>query len=72
VDLHWLRNGQSWGASLGLPFPLLAQELLDLLHELLQVKVAVILWARHLVHRRILVLLSLPHKCYRRASTGVS
>ena len=50
-------NEQSWGASLGSPFPLLAQEVLELLHQLLRVKVAVTLWARHLVHRRVIVLL---------------
>ena len=50
--LSYPRNG--WEASLGSPFPLLAQELLELLHELLRVKVAVTLWARHLVYSRII------------------
>jgi hypothetical protein len=41
VDLPCPHNGQPWGASLGSPFPLLAQEVLELLHQLLRVEVFV-------------------------------
>ena len=50
-------NGQPWGASLGSPFPLLAQEVLELLHQFLRVEVFVTQGARHLVTRRVIVLL---------------
>jgi hypothetical protein len=39
VDLPCPHNGQPWGASLGSPFPLLAQEVLEILHQLLRVEV---------------------------------
>jgi hypothetical protein len=51
------RNGQPWGASLGSPFPLLAQEVLELLHQFLRVEVFVTQGARRLVTRRVIVLL---------------
>ena len=42
-------------------FPLLAQEVFELVHELLRVKVDYITpWARHLVPRRVIVLLESP------------
>src|SRR6266511_2437808 len=55
------RHGQPWGASLGAPSPLLAQEVLELVHQLLRVEGVVTRWARRLVRRRVIVLLSLPH-----------
>ena len=51
------RHGQPWGASLGATFPLLAQEVLELVHQLLRVEVVVTRWARRLVRRRVIVLL---------------
>ena len=45
------------GASLGATFPLLAQEVLELVHQLLRVEVVVTRWARRLVRRRVIVLL---------------
>ena len=57
VDLPCPLNGQPWVASLGSPFPLLAQEVLELLHQLLRVEVFVTQEARRLVHRRVIVLL---------------
>jgi hypothetical protein len=45
------------GASLGSTVPLLAQEVLELVHHLLRVEVIVTLWVRRLVHRRVIVLL---------------
>jgi hypothetical protein len=56
-DLPWTLNWQTWVASLGSPFPLLAQEVLELLHQLLRVEVFVTQWARLLVNRRVIVLL---------------
>jgi hypothetical protein len=41
VDLFCLGNGQTWAALLGSTFPLLAQEVLDLVHQLLRVEVFV-------------------------------
>jgi len=57
VDLPWTLTSQPWGASLGSPFSLLAQELLELVHQLLRIEGVVTLWARRLVPRRIIVLL---------------
>jgi hypothetical protein len=57
VDLPCPRNGQTWCASVGSPFPLLAQEILELLHQLLRVEVFVTQGARRLVTRRVIVLL---------------
>ena len=45
------------GASLGATSPLLAQEVLDLVHQLLRVEVVVTRWARRLVRRRVIILL---------------
>ena len=47
-------------ASVASPLPLLAQEVLQLVHELLRVKVIITPWARSRVTRRVIVLLSLP------------
>jgi hypothetical protein len=47
--------------SLGSPFPLLAQEVLKLVHELLRVEVVVTAWARRGITRRVIRLLELPH-----------
>jgi hypothetical protein len=57
VDLPCPCKGQPWGASLGSPFPLLAQEVLELLYQLLRVEVIVTQGARRLVTRRVIVLL---------------
>jgi len=57
VDLPYTLNWQTWVASLGFPFPLLAQEVLELLHQLLSVEGFVTQWARLLVNRRVIVLL---------------
>jgi hypothetical protein len=61
VDRPWPCNGSPRGASLGTPFPLLAQKVLELVHQLLRVKVVLTPWARRLVTRRVIVLLSLPY-----------
>ena len=45
------------GASLGASFPLLAQEVLEIVHQLLRVEGVVTLWARCRVTRRIIGLL---------------
>ena len=57
VDPPCPRNEQPWVASLGSAFPLLAQEVLDLVHQLLRVEVVVTPWARRRVPRRVIVLL---------------
>lgn len=57
VDLPWPRNWQTWVASLGSTSPLLAQEVLELLYELIRVDVFITQWTRLLVHRRVIVLL---------------
>jgi hypothetical protein len=51
------RNWQTWVASLSSTFPLLAQEVLELLYQLLRVEVFVTQGARRFVHRRVIVLL---------------
>ena len=51
------RPRPTWVASLGAPVPVLAQELLELVHQLLRVKVVLMPWARRLVPRRVIVLL---------------
>ena len=51
--LHW----QTWVASLGSASPLLPQEVLERLQELLRVEVLVTQGARCLVSRRVIVLL---------------
>jgi hypothetical protein len=45
------------GASLGTPFPLLAQEVFELVHQLLRVEGVVTVWVRRLVPRRVIGLL---------------
>src|SRR5713101_6416849 len=55
--LPWPLTSQPWGTSLGAPVPLLAQEVLELVHELLRVEVVVTPGARRRVTRRIIVLL---------------
>ena len=44
VDLPCTLNGQTWVASLGSTFPLLAQEVLELLYQLVRVEVFVTQW----------------------------
>jgi hypothetical protein len=51
------RPWPTWVASLGAPVPLLAQELLELVHQLRRVKGVLMPWARHFVRRRVIVLL---------------
>jgi len=48
------------GASLSTPFPFLAQEVFELVHQLLRVEGVVTVWARRLVPRCVLGLLQLP------------
>jgi hypothetical protein len=48
---------QPCGVSFASPLPLLAQEVFELVHELLRVKVILTPWARRLITRRIIVLL---------------
>ena len=48
-DRSWPHTSQPWVASLSALVPLLAQEVLELLHELLRVEVSVTLRARRLV-----------------------
>ena len=57
VDLPCLRYGSPAGTSLSTTFPFLAQEVFELVHELLRVKVIITLWARHLVTWRVIGLL---------------
>ena len=47
-------------ASVASPLPLLAQEILQLVHELFRVKVRITPGARRLITRRVIGLLSLP------------
>ena len=55
VDLFCLRNGPTWAALLGSTFPLLAQEVLELVHQLLRVEVFVTQGARcRIPHRSII------------------
>ena len=54
-------NWQTWVASLSFTSPLLAQEVLELLYQLLRVEVFVTQGARLLVSGRVIVLLSLLH-----------
>ena len=61
MDLPCLRHGSPWGASLRTTVQLLAQEVFELVHQLLRVKVVITPWARRLVTRRVIVLLSLPY-----------
>jgi hypothetical protein len=56
VDLPYPRDEQPWVASLGSTFSLLAQEVLELVYQLLRVEV-VTRWARHRVTCRVIVLL---------------
>ena len=51
---------RSRGASLGPTVPLLAQEVFELVHQLLRVKVVLTPWARCLITCRVIVLLQLP------------
>ena|SRR3989442_7377819 len=57
VDLPGPRNRQTRVASLGSPFPLLAQEVLELVHQLLRVQVVVTPGTRRRVTRRVILLL---------------
>ena len=57
VDLPCTRNWQTWVASLSSTSPLLAQEVLELLYELLRIEVFITQGARLLVRRRVIVLL---------------
>ena len=57
VDLPGPRNRQTRVASLGSPFPLLAQKVLELVHQLLRVQVVVTPGTRRLVTRRVILLL---------------
>src|SRR5262245_37339476 len=61
VDLFCLRNGQTWVALLGSTFPLLAQEVFELVHQLLRVEVVITAWARRCLTRRVIRLLELLH-----------
>ena len=51
---------QPCGASVASPLPLLAQEVRQLVHELFRVKILITPWARRLITRRVIVVLSLP------------
>lgn len=57
VGLPCLRHGWPAGASLCTTFPFLAQEVFELVHQLLRVKVVLTPWARSRVTRRVIVLL---------------
>ena len=57
VDLPCPRNRQTRVASLGSTFPLLAQEVLELVHQLVRVEVVVMGWAPRRVTRRVIGLL---------------
>ena len=57
VELPWPRHRQPRGASLGTPFPFLAEEVFELVYELLRVEVVVMAWVRRLVPRRVIGLL---------------
>src|SRR5262249_1368010 len=50
-------HAQPCGASVASPLPLLAQEVLQLMHELFRVKVLITPWARRLIIWRVIVLL---------------
>jgi len=58
-DLPSLRHGSPAGVSLRTTFPFLTQEVFELVHQLLRVKVVLMPWVRRLVTRRVIVLLSL-------------
>jgi len=60
VDLCCLGNGQTWAALLGSTFPLLAQEIFELVHQLLWAKVVLTPGVRCLFTCRVIVLLQLP------------
>lgn len=53
--------GEPWGASLGTTVPLLAQKVLQIVHQLLRVELVVTQRARRLVPCRVIVLLKLPY-----------
>ena len=57
VDPPCPRNEQPCVGSLGSAFPLLAQKVLELVHQLLRVEVVVTGWAPRRVTRRVIVLL---------------
>jgi hypothetical protein len=60
VDLPCLRHGSLAGASLRTTVPLLTQEVFELVHQLLRVKIVLTPWARCLLTCRVIVLLQLP------------
>ena len=61
VALPWTLPSQTWGASLGSTLPLLAQEVLELVHQLLRVEVVITAWVQRLVPCRVIGLLQLPY-----------